>query len=168
MDMEIEAGGQKFGSSTSSPRTRVDRLGDDVKELDKDALTEGLEQGHAGHVAGLYPLTDKAYTLAATGEIKVNDKPALGVKVSAKGHRDVTLYFDKESGMLVKSEHTVKDEGSGQEVQEESFYSEYKEVQGTKQPMKFTVNRDGKLWVQGEASEVHLSEKLDDNAFAKP
>jgi hypothetical protein len=169
MDMEIEAGGQKFRFVNVITKDKGwIKLNDDVKELDKDQLAEGLEQTHAGYVAALYPLTDKAYTLAATGETKVNDKPALGVKVSAKGHRDVTLYFDKESGLLVKSEHLVKDEGSGQEVAEETLYSEYKEVQGTKQAMKFTVNRDGKLYVQGESTEIHLSEKLDDNAFAKP
>jgi hypothetical protein len=169
MDMEIEAGGQKFRFVNVINKDKGwIKLGDDLKEMDKDAIAEALEQAHAGYVGSLYPLTDKAYTLAATGEAKVNDKPALGVKVSAKGHRDVTLYFDKESGLLLKSEHTVKDEGSGQEVAEETIYGEYKEVQGTKQAMKFTVNRDGKLYVQGEATEYHLSEKLDDSAFAKP
>ena len=169
MDMEIEAGGQKFQIvNVVTKDAGWTKVAGNVMELGKDQLAEALEQAHAGYVAALYPLDDKAYTLAATGEAKVNDKPALGVKVTAKGHRDVTLYFDKESGLLVKSEHTVKDEGSGQEVVEETLYSEYKEVQGTKQAMKFTVNRDGKLYIQGEATEVHLSEKLDDNAFAKP
>jgi hypothetical protein len=169
MDMEVEAGGMKIPIvNVITKDAGWTKVAGNVMELSKDQLAEGLEQAHAGYVASLYPLGDKAYTLAATGETKVNDKPALGVKVSAKGRRDVTLYFDKESGLLVKSEHVVKDEGSGQEVVEETLYSEYKEVQGTKQAMKFTVNRDGKLYLQGESTEVHLSEKLDDNAFAKP
>ena len=44
-------------------------------------------------------------------------------------------------------ETRVKVEGSDQEATEESFPTEYKEVQGTKQAMKFTVKRDGKLYL---------------------
>ncbi|HVK10985.1 MAG TPA: hypothetical protein VM597_19610, partial [Gemmataceae bacterium] len=169
MDMEIEAGGQKIRVvNVITKDAGWTKVADNLMELGKDQLAEGLAQAHAGYVATLVPLKDKAYTLASTGEIKVNEKPAVGVKVSTKGQRDVTLYFDKESGLLVKSEHLVKDEGSGQEVQEETFYADYKEVQGTKQAMKFKVNRDGKLFMEGEATEYHLSEKLDDNTFAKP
>ena len=92
----------------------------------------------------------------------------MGVKVSSKGHRDVDLYFDKETGLLVKTEGRVKDDMSGQEVTEESFHSEYKEVQGTKQAHKFVVKRNGKLFMEGEATGVELSEKLDASTFAKP
>ena len=106
--------------------------------------------------------------IAAVDRFGVEKRAALGVKVSSKGHRDVDLYFDKETGLLVKTETRVKMDGSDVEVQEESFASEYKEVQGTKQAMKFTVKRDGKLFVEGEATELTLSEKLDASTFAKP
>lgn len=169
MDMEIEAGGQKIHIvNVIAGDKGWTRVGTDTTELPKDAVDEAREHTYAGWVATLSPLTGKEFTLVATGETKVNDKPALGVKVSSKGRRDVDLYFDKESGMLVKSEAKVKDEGSGQEVTEESFYSGYKDIQGTKQAMKFKVLRDGKLYVEGEASETYLSEKLDEGTFAKP
>jgi hypothetical protein len=80
----------------------------------------------------------------------------------------VTLYFDKESGLLVKYESRVKDEGSGQEVNEEHFLSDYKEVQGTKQAGKVVTKRDGKLYLEGEVTDHQLSEKLDAGVFAKP
>src|SRR5439155_22836546 len=112
------------------------RMGDQTNEMDKDAIAEAKEQGYAGWLSTLAPLKDKQFKLATIGEVKVENRPALGVKVSSKGHRDVDLYFDKETGLLVKSEHRVKDDTSGQEVTEESFPGEYKEVQGTKQAMK--------------------------------
>ena len=169
VDVEVEAGGQTFRIVTVFDGDKGwTRVGQDTMALDKDKLAETREQAYSGWVSTLTPLTGKGFTLATTGELLVNEKPALGVKVTAKGHRDVTLYFDKSTGMLVKTESTVKDEGTGQEVTEESFPSEYKEVQGTKQAMKFTTKRDGKLFVEGEITDYQLVDKLGADVFAKP
>ena len=46
--------------------------------------------------------------------------------------------------------------------------SNYKEVQGTKQAMRFITRRDGKLYMEGEITEYVLAEKLDERTFAKP
>src|SRR5947208_1477821 len=84
---------------------------------------------------------------------KVNGKPAVGVRVSHKGHRDINLYFDKDKGLLLKIERTVKDlMAGGKESQEEVSYSDYKEVEGVQQPTKLVIKRDGKDYVDGEAT----------------
>ena len=57
-------------------------------------------------------------TLAALGESKVGDRPALGVRISVKGRKDLRFFFDKESGLLVKSEH-ILDDGNGKESRDE-------------------------------------------------
>jgi hypothetical protein len=113
------------------------------------------------------PLKDKAFTLAPLGEVNIDKRPALGVRVSSKGHRDVSLYFDKRTALLAKTEARVKDD-DGQEVTEETYSSDYQEVQGTKQAMKFTIKRDGKPYLEGEVTEYKLSESLDESMFAKP
>jgi hypothetical protein len=168
IDIEVEVMGQKFRflSVLSGDKGWI-KLGDATNEMDKDQLAEAQEQARAGWVATLVPLKDKAFTLATTGEIEIDKRPALGVKVSSKGHRDVDLYFDKETGMLVKTEARAKDEG-GKEVTDETFYADYKDVQGVKQAMKVTVKRDGKLYVEGEVTEYQLGESLDASVFAKP
>jgi len=169
MDLDIEAGGMKFKFvNVVAGDKGWTRMGDETKELDKDQLAEAKEQAYAGWVGTLAPLKDKAFTLSTIGETTIEKRAALGVKVARKGHRDVDLYFDKETGLLAKTETRVKDDGSGQEVTEESFPGEYKDVQGTKQAAKFTVKREGKLFVVGEATEQTLAEKLDDSVFAKP
>jgi hypothetical protein len=169
VDVQVEAGGMKFHViNVVAGDKGWAKIGDDTKEMSKDELTEGIEQAHSGWVTTLAPLKGKEFKLSTVGEIMINDRPALGVKVATKGRRDVDLYFDKETGMLVKSETRVKDEGSGQEVTEESFPSDYKDVQGTKQSMKFTIKRDGKPFMEGEASEMSLVDKLDANLFTKP
>jgi len=170
LDLEIEAGGMKLRiMNVLAGDKGWNKLGDAVEELDKDKLAEAREQAYAAWVSTLAPLLkDKQFTLATVGEIKVNDKPALGVKVSSKGRRDVDLYFDKETSMLVKVETRVKDDSSGQEVTEENFPSEYKDVQGVKQAMKFTVKRDGKPFLDGEATEYTLADKFPADTFVKP
>ena len=168
IDIEIEVMGQKFRfvSVVNGDKGWI-KMGDATNEMDKEQLAEAQEQARAGWVATLVPLKDKAFTLATTGEIEIDKRPALGVKVSSKGHRDVDLYFDKETGMLVKTEARAKDEG-GKEVTDETFYADYKDVQGVKQAMKVTVKRDGKLYVEGEVTEYQLGESLDASVFAKP
>ena len=169
LDVEVEVGGMKFRFVAVLNGDKAwKRMGDATTESDKDEVAEAKAQAYASWVSTLAPLKDKQFTLATLGETKVNDKPAVGVKVSSKGQRDIDLYFDKTTMLLVKTETRVKDDGSGQEVTEENYPSEYKDLQGTKQAMKFTVKRDGKLFVEGEATDLQLAEKLDASVFAKP
>lgn len=168
IDAEVDVGGQKFRVvNVLNGDKGWARMGDATTEMDKDMLEEAKEQAYAGWLTTLIPLKDKKFTLATTGEVQVGGRPAVGVKVSSKGRRDVDLYFDKETGVLVRSEGRVKDEG-GKEVTEESLFEEYKEIQGVKQPTKLTVNRDGKLYLEGELSDYQFSETLDASVFAKP
>jgi hypothetical protein len=143
------------------------KFNDDTAEMDNEALAEAKEEAYSEWIATLVPLKGKAFHLAPLGEVAIDKRPAPGVRVSSKDHRDTNLYFDKETGLLVKTETRVTDD-DGQEVTEETFLSDYQEVQGTKQAMKFTIKRDGKLYLEGAVTEYQLAEKLDDGVFAKP
>lgn len=168
-DIEVETGGQKIVIvNVLAGDKGWNKIINETKEMDKDEIAEGNEQAYAGWVATLAPLTDKQFKLALLGESEIEKEAAVGVKVSSKGHRDIDLYFSKKTGLLVKWETIVKEEGSDKEVTQESFASDYKDVQGTKQSHKFVVKRSGKLFLEGEASEIQLSEKLDASLFEKP
>lgn len=115
------------------------------------------------------PLKDKAYTLSIAGDEMVEKRPAVGVNVSRKGRREVKLVFDKESGLLVKSENAVKaEELGGREVNQETIYQDHKQVEGVKVPMKTIIKRDGKLFIEAETQDVNFADKLDEGLFAKP
>ncbi len=144
------------------------KMGEDVNPLSKEQLAEQKDSLYADWVASLVTLKDKSFTLALAGETKVNDKPAVGVKVSSKDHRDVTLYFDKDSGLLTKIEQTVKDAQSGKEIKQETIVKEYKDVGKVKVRSKTVMNRDGKLFVDGEMTEINLHDSLPDKTFEKP
>jgi hypothetical protein len=113
-------------------------------------------------------LGGKDFDLASLGESKVNDRPANGVKVSRKGKKDVNLYFDKETGLLAKVEHRVKDPMAGQEVNEERFITEYQDLDGMKVAKKASIHRDGKKFMDVEVLEVKFLDKVEDGAFEKP
>lgn len=137
-------------------------------ELD-DKYVEEMKQGlHVMRLMRLVFINDKSIEVAGLGEGKVEGRAAVGVKVSAKGYRDVNLYFDKETGLLTKIEGRGLDETSGQEVAEERIIQEYQEIDGLKVAKKVLINRDGKKYLEAEVLEVKATDKIDDNEFAKP
>ena len=146
------------------------KLGDNVEEVtDKERIGEAKEELYVNWVASLLPLKDKAFDLKPLGGSKVNSKPAVGIRVSHKGHRDVSLFFDKKSGLIVKFVSVVKDEmAGGKEFTQETILSDYKAVKGVQQAMKVVINRDGKLYITGEVTEIDRKAKLDDKLFTKP
>jgi outer membrane lipoprotein-sorting protein len=146
------------------------KFNDQATEMDKDAVEETKESMYAGAVEALTPLLkDKDFELSMVGEVKVGGHETVGVRVAHKGHRDVNLFFDKKTGLLVKTERRVKDQMTGgQEVTEERLLDDYKETGGVKHPTKVVVKRDGKDYSDNEVTDYQTVEQLDDSVFAKP
>ena len=145
------------------------KFGDNTMDMSKEMIAEAKEQLNAATIAHLTVLTGKEYKLSSLGDAKVGDREAVGVRVEREGFRPVSLFFDKGNGMLVKSETRGKDlMRGGEEYTSETFYKDYKKVDGLMVPHKLTIKRDGKDFVESETTEVKPSEKLDDAMFAKP
>lgn len=146
------------------------KLNDDkAAEMNKEQLFEAKHENYTGWLTSLAPLKDKAFKLSSIGEVKVGDQAAIGIRVSKDGHRDVTLYFDKGKGLLIKAETLTKDvDGGGdKELNQEYFYSAFKEIDGTQQPMKMFIKREGKRFVEAELTEVR-AQKLENSLFDMP
>jgi hypothetical protein len=139
-----------------------------VQDMPTDALAEMKEQKYAEDLDRLGLLNDKDIELSLLDEIKVGKKPALGLLVKSKGHRDVKLYFDKASGLLVKREQQVLDPSSGKEVKQEVVFSDYQEKDGLTHYKKIVAFRDGKKVIEAKVTEIQFFEKLDPKVFAKP
>jgi hypothetical protein len=144
-------------------------IGGKTEEMTKGMLEEEKEQMNAANISHLVGLKDKDYKLSPLGEVKVGDRPAIGVRVERKGYRDVNLFFDKDKSLLLKMETRGKDlMQGGQEFTSTTRYQDYKKVEGMMIAHKALIERDGKPYVEGEVTEVKVSEKLDDSVFAKP
>jgi hypothetical protein len=135
----------------------------DAKKLEKHKM-DMYVQG----IVHLAPLAGKGFEISPLGEAKVKDQDTVGVRVSAKGKPDVSLYFDKKTGLLVKSEHRTTEPFNMNEVNQESYYSDYKKTEGIQEALKIVVHHDGKLFMEMEVSETRRLEKIDKAMFAQP
>jgi hypothetical protein len=141
---------------------------DSTDELDKDQLDESKESVYAHGVSNLLALLGDGFSYSVKPEAKIDGKPADVVVVSHAGHRDVTLFFDKASGQLVKSETMVKVPNEDKPVKEEATYSDYREFDGVKWPTTIAVLRDGEPYVKASRSTIKPSPKIDPKTFEKP
>lgn len=139
-----------------------------LMELDGEQLEQKKESAFHNYLESILPLAnDKSLQVTAIGDEKINDKAAVGIKVTKKDMKEYRMYFDKESGLLVKTAHRGKDMG-GADVDTEGFYHNYKDIQGVKTAMKLEVKQDGKKFLEAEVSEVKLGEKADEGTFKEP
>lgn len=139
-----------------------------AQKIEANALTEMKETMQLDRAVRLVPLlADKTFDLEILPEAKVNDKPVAGLRVTAKGRKDLRMFFDKETGLLVKTEHKLDDK-AGKEVRQEEFYSDFRELGGFRRPVKVTAFRDGKKVMEADLTEVKYYERIDDAEFAKP
>jgi hypothetical protein len=141
-----------------------------TQEMTGEKLEYFLDQTYHMNVTSLLPLlADAEFKLATAGEKDVNGKKAAAVTVKRDKKPAITLFFDKGTGLLVKSESKVKDEFQGwKEVTDEVFYDDYKDVGGRKFFGKMKVVRDGKTMLESVTSEQKTAEKLDAKLFEKP
>ena len=128
-------------------------------------IRSGLELERAKRLLPL--LEDKSYQLAVQEEIKVNDRPAVGVRVTGRGRKEMRLYFDKEYGLLVRAENRLG-EAKSKEVRQHFFFGDFKEIGGYKRPTKIRAFRDGRQIMEAELLDAKPLEKVEDTEFAKP
>jgi hypothetical protein len=112
-------------------------------------------------------LKNKDLTLSPLGEVKIDNRAAVGLKVARKDSPDVDIYFDKETHLPRKCELRAKEPG-GQEVTSIWNFSAYKEMAGVKLPAKVVLNHDGRDLLEIDIGEVKLEDKLEEQTFAKP
>src|SRR5439155_19322140 len=101
----------------------------EVPQDDTQLLDQRKESAYVEQVTSLHPLLERnEFTLAALGESKVQDRIAVGVRVTAKSRPEIKLYFDRESGLLVKSAYMFKERTTGKVALREELLSDYREV----------------------------------------
>jgi hypothetical protein len=172
MNLNLEVMGMKLSITqvmNGDKAKRTVKVGDMViqDEVDKDEL----KMGSAGQAAQkLTPLLDaKMFTIRAADDEDVNGKKAAVVVATPKAiDKEIKLYFDKESGLLVKTGHKglgPADGGARAEVYQESYLSEFKKVNGIQVATKLVLHHDGKKFMSATMSDYEVLEKIDDKEF---
>jgi hypothetical protein len=169
--LELEVGGNKFTVVTiaNGKKISIDTNGTEVKATDaiKNAIKDAQYMLKVGRLVSL--VEDKGYKLEGLGEIKVEDKPAVGVRVTAKDEKDVNLYFYKDSGLLAKVEARTVEPTTDTEITEERIFVEYQKEKKNGQvvPKTILVKRDGKDFLKADMTEMNHLETVDDSEFEK-
>lgn len=168
--LQAEAGGKKAAIVTALNGNQgwMQAEGGRVQSLDDRMLAELKETAHLRMICRCTTLRDKDYQLTPLTDDFVDSRPVAGVRVSSRGHRDVSLFFDKEYGLLVKSERLVLNVQTNQQSKEEVYYTAWQEVDGIVTPTRVKVYRDGKRFMEAEAYEIRYLDKVPDRVFAKP
>jgi HEAT repeat protein len=86
------------------------------------------QSGYVDHISTLVPLKDdKTYELSLVPDAKVHGRAASAILVKSKGQPDVRLYFDRDTGLLQKTEYRCPDMRK-KEVLREEYLSDYRDV----------------------------------------
>jgi hypothetical protein len=141
--------------------------GDNVQKLDGDRLANQKRNLYLLAVPiTLVPLKEKAFKVEHAGEDKVGDKPVVVLRVTGPDGKDFNLYFDKDSGLLVKL--AVRMGAEGREFTQETTFGEYKDFDGIKKATKIERKRDGEKVLEQEITEFKVLDKVDPETFAEP
>jgi hypothetical protein len=108
------------------------------------------------------PLDDGEFQLTPLDEIVLDERSAVGVKVSHHDRPDVRLYFDKEAMTLVRLSREV----GGRSL--EFTYDDFAELDGLVYPKKIVHSVNGKKSVEMETTEFKFLDEVDETIFEEP
>lgn len=137
-------------------------------KVPEELLKELKTSLYREYVTRLVPLKDKSFALSSLGEVKIDDKDAVGLQVTKQGYPDMNLYFDKTTHLLVKAEYRAVEPSMKQEVDQVRRLSDYKEFGGIRLATKIVLDNAGKRFAELEITELRVVEKHDAAIFGKP
>jgi hypothetical protein len=110
----------------------------------------------------------KDLQLAHGGEGKVNAAEVVILRMSQKDQPDISLFYDKKTGLPVKAETRLKEPNGGMEANFEFFFSDFKEIDGINHFTKFKFVREGKDIAEVELTDFKVDQKFEATTFEKP
>lgn len=167
--MTLDFGGKSFDLITvfDGKKLWVNVAGN-TKEIDDEKTVNDTRESLLVEGGGLVEILKDPYVLSAIGDVKVKGKDTFGIRVSKKGQRDISYYFDKKTHLVAKTETRSYDSMSGQEVTQEKFITEYQDKDGFKIGKRVEILKDGQEFMEIEITEIRMVEKLDESLFARP
>jgi hypothetical protein len=141
-------------------------FGGAAQQIGKEMLQELREEPYVLWLATLVPLQKGGFDLMSLPDAKVNGQDAAVVKVSRKDHRDVSLFFDKKTSLLIKIRRRAKEASVAYD--KEYSYSDYKDYDGVKLPSTEVIAHNGKKVSEVKFTSYKLLSKIEESTFSKP
>jgi hypothetical protein len=144
------------------------KFGENFMEMDADGVANEKRNVYLQVIPiTLVPLKGKTFKVNVAGEEKVDDKPAVILEVTAPDGRDFKLFIDKESSLPVRLTARVVGFG-GQEFDQETTLSGYKDFDGIKKATRVLSKRNGQKFAESEITDFKVLDKVDASTFAEP
>jgi RNA polymerase sigma factor (sigma-70 family) len=144
------------------------KFADNVKDSPKEAVVAIKDIIRAfRYVHAVTPLKDKGVTLSPLGEVNVDGKPAVGLKVACKDEQDIHVFFDKATSLPLKAELKAPNRAGAEDALEFTF-SDYKEFDGRKHFTKVGLKINGTAFFEVDLSDYRWLEKLEASTFERP
>jgi hypothetical protein len=143
-----------------------------TRELKEAEVAQIVDEVYTHWLASIVPLKDKGFEFSLVGNVTVDEKDAVGVRVSCKGKPDVNLFFEKKTGLAIKSERRTRDPHTNEEYTAESIYRDHKAFQGVMWPTNRLDRRDG-MDLEENSGRFALSDylahdKLEEKLLTRP
>lgn len=165
MTVSLEAMGQKLEIVTiaNGSQTRYMINGSPVP-ITKLAAQELLAASTSLEIASLLPLvTDRKYTIRPDKSSKDPEMTFLVVNTRSAG--DIRLGFDR-SGHLVRLSRRSYDVPSGQDLDQEQWFSDFQSFEGMLRPTKVTLLQGGKRMMELSVEKFTPLTTVDAREFA--
>lgn len=160
MGMELKIGQIVNGDKV---KTTLNKMAQKVGDAEKAELKAALT---AQEMSFIYPLLDvKKFAIKLEKDAKVGEINAKVLSVTPKGGKEVKLYFDEKTSLVLRMARKGMAPGAGGEVDEESTFSDYKLVDGIQTPMSIKVMHNGEVFMKAKVVETKYLEKLDEKKF---
>jgi hypothetical protein len=143
------------------------RRGDMTRRMTEAELITAKEDAYEGWVESLVPLLREKFTMALLDPVQVLGRWAEGLRISQPGRRNIDLYFDRETWLLVKSS-TMRRGSHEKDERWEAISEAFREFDGVKIATKSVIYRDGKKWLESEVIEARFVDELPPETFAEP
>ncbi len=123
-------------------------------------------------LSNLIPLRQKGFDIVQEQEVQVRNRACSLVRVKAPGRPEMRMYFDKDTGLLAKSEFrgrfydfkTLKLQKDATLL--ENYFADYRKAAGINHWRKYEQFRDGQKYCELNLDRVHFLDNVDDRWFS--
>lgn len=131
--------------------------------MNADDLAAMQADVYVNWLTTIVPLLNSAFQITALGQSQENGRAAQGIQINRDGRPEVRMYFDEDSGLLLRSTVAVTSN-----LKQQYRYGNYKSFQGVQRAVRQTIQRNGKKFMEVEFSEVGINQPLTGDEFSKP
>jgi hypothetical protein len=140
----------------------IDNKQQPLDAVHRNQLLQTLQLEQALRLVPL--LRDPGFTVESLGEVRNQSAVFSVLRVTGKSQRELKLWFDRNSGLLVKAEHKL--DGVGKEIVQEAFYQEYRAIDGVQRAGRVTILRDAKPIMEARLIRAEAVEQFAADEFS--